>query len=358
MKKALMRLIAIMLIAVLSFSLAACHKPGELAVTVGGEEFSSGFYACAFLAADNEAQSRVYEEAEKNGETVNVGNYLNKTIDGVLYPQWVKKRAIEICQQIVAAKKLCEQNNVSTADYLESAKNNAKTDWQTNREYFEKNGIGVESYQKFCAYEQYATAYFDYLYGKDGPSEVTDDVRNKFIKENYCVINAIDVDVTKMTEKQLEDQEKEFNGFIDRVKKGESFGKIYAEATGATYTEKDDVTDGKGFSFTSGMIWGAKGTSYESLLFDDVKDMEAGTFKIIKNNTAVEGYTYMILAYKGDIFDKKNPNIETIKTVALDDMKGDEFDKLLVEESKKITATENTKSTKQFKAEKIYYPEG
>ncbi len=357
MKNLLKRVMSLALCLMLVLTFAACHKPGETALTVDGEAFTSGFYACAFLAAYNEAQNRVYEEATEKGENVTSLNYLQQTIDGKTYSDWVKSRAIDICKQMMAAKKLCEQNNVSTADYLESAKENAKTQWNSSREYFEKNGIGLQSYQTFCAYEQYATAYFDYLYGKEGPKEVTEDTLKEYVKENYFYVNAIDVDVTKMTEAQLADQEKEYNKLIDRVKAGESFGKIYAEAMGTTYSQSDDVTEANGFSYTSGMIWGAEGTAYENVLFKDVKDMKENTFKIITNDTAVEGYKYMLLIFKGDIFGEKNPNLEAIKSTALTDMKGDELSELLVNEAKNITATENTKATKQFKVDKVYYPE-
>ena len=357
MKNLLKRVMAAALCIMLVLTFTACHKPGETALTIEGEAFTSGFYACAFLSADNEAQNRVYEEATKNGETTTVLDYFEKTIDGKSYSEWVKARAIEICKQMMAAKKLCEENKVSTAEYLESAKTNAKTQWQSNQVYFEKNGIGLTSYQNFCAYEQYSVAYFDYLYGKDGPNEVKEDVLNKYIKDNYFYVNAIDVDVTKMTEQQLKDQEKEYNDFIVRVEKGESFGKIYAEAMGSTYSKDDDVTDGKGFSYSYGMIWGAEGTSYENIMFKDVKEIKENTFKIITNDTAVEGYKYMLLIYKGDILGEKNPNLEAIKTTALDDMKGDEFNEIIVNAAKNIVVNENIKATKQFKVEKVYYPE-
>lgn len=353
MKNILKRTITLLICVCLVLSFAGCHKPGELAVTVGDEEFSSGFYACAFLSASVTAQNRVYDET--GNTSISDKELFAKTIDGTPYAEWVKKQALEICKQMVAAKQLCEQNTVDTAKYIESAKTTAESEWKANTEYFEKNGIGLESYKKFCAYEQYSNAYFDYLYGEGGPEEVTDDVLNKYITDNYVYVNAIDADVTKMDETKLAEQEKKFNGYIDRIKKGESFAKIYSEVMESTYTE--DTTDDGTFSNTYGIVWGNKDTSYESDYFDKVKEMEQNSFKIITDDTTVQGYKYMILIYKGNILSEKNTNLETIKGVALSDMKGDEFTEKLNKQTQSVTAVENEKSTKQFKVDKVYLPD-
>lgn len=356
MKSLIKRVAAFLLVSVLAFCLVACHKPGEIAITVGGEEFSSGFYACAFLAADNEAQELVYEQATEQGITITSQNLYTQKIDGVVYSEWVKAKVQEICKQMIAAKQLCEKNVVNTAEYIESAKETAKSDWQSNKEYFEKNGIGLESYQKFCAYQEYANVYFDYLYGEGGPEEVTEDALNSYITENYVYINAISSDVTAMTEAQQLDQEKKYKEYIERIEKGESFGKIYAEVNGSTYTE--DETDEGTFSHSYAMLWGGENTGdYESPFFADVKDLKKGEMKIIVNDTAVEDYKYMFMVYVGDILSEKNTNLDAIKTTAIDAMKGEEFLSVINEQAKNVTLTENTKSTKQFKVENVYYPD-
>ncbi len=356
MKKALIRIAAFLLVAVLCLTVAGCHKPGEIAMIAGDEEFSSGFYACAFLAADNEAQQLVYEQATEQGITVTTKNLYTQEIDGVVYADWVKARVQEIFKEMIAAKQLCEKNVVNTADYLDNAKTTAKEEWQANKEYFEKNGIGLESYQKFCAYQEYVNAYFEYLYGKDGPEEVKEEVLNEYITENYVYLNAISLDITGMTEEQQQDQEKKYLDFADRIKNGEKFGKIYAEVNNLEYTE--DKTDEGTFSNSYAMLWGTDKTgSYESPFFNDVKDMKKGETKVIVNDTAAEGYKYMFMVYMGDILSEKNTNLEQIKAAALDSMKGEEFAEKIDTAAKDVNVEEITKSTKQFKVEKIYYPD-
>ena len=356
MKKALIRISAFLLIAVLCLAAAGCHKPGEIAMKAGDEEFTSGFYACAFLAADNEAQQLVYEQATEQGVTVTAKNLYTQKIDGVVYADWVKARVQEIFKEMIAAKQLCEKNVVNTAEYLDNAKTTAKQEWQTNKDYFEKNGIGLESYQKFCAYQEYVNAYFEYLYGKDGPEEVKEDVLNKYITENYVYLNAISLDITGMTEQQQQDQEKKYLDFADRIKKGEKFGKIYADVNNIEY--KEDKTDEGAFSNSYAMLWGTDKTgSYESPFFNDVKDMKKGETKVFVNDKAAEGYKYMFMVYMGDILSEKNTNLEQIKAAALDSMKGKEFSEKIDAAAKDVNVEEITKSTKQFKVEKIYYPD-
>lgn len=356
MKKALLRVSAFLLVAVLCLGVVGCHKPGEIAMKAGDEEFSSGFYACVFLAADNEAQQLVYEQASEQNITVTAKNLYTQKIDGVVYADWVKARVQEIFKEMIAAKQLCEKNVVNTASDLDNAKTIAKQEWQSNKEYFEKNGIGLESYQKFCAYQEYANAYFKYLYGEGGPEEVKEDVLNKFVTDNYVYVNAMSLDITGMTEQQQQDQEKEYLAFADRIKKGEKFGKIYADINNIEY--KEDKTDEGAFSNAYAMLWGTDKTgSYESPFFNDVKDMKKGETKVFVNDTAAKGYKYMFMVYMGDILSEKNTNLEQIKAAALDSMKGKEFSEKIDAAAKDIKVEENTKSTKQFKVEKVYYPD-
>ena len=303
MKKTLMRIAAVLLIAVLGLGIVGCHKPGEIAVTVDGEEFTSGFYACVFLAADNEAQNLIYQQAAKQNITITSKNLYTQKIDGVVYEEWVKAKVAENFKKLIAAKKLCEKNVVKTAEYLDNAKANAKTEWQANKEYFEKNGIGLQSYQNFSAYQVYSTAYFDYLYGKDGPEEVKEDEINKFIKENYVYLNVIDSNITSMTEQQKKDEEKKLKGYADRLNKGESFTKIYAEVSGTKYAE--DKTDEGIFSHTLAAVVGSeKTTNYESPMFKSVKDLKKGDVKVLTTDP-IEGSTYMFVARIVDI-DRKS----------------------------------------------------
>ena len=356
MKKALIRVFAVLLIVVLSLGVVGCHKPGEIAVTIEDEKFTSGFYACVFLAADNEARELISKQATEQNITITEKNLYEQKIDGVLYADWVKAKVTENFKMLIAAKNLCEKNSVDTASALETAKATAKTEWQNNREYFEKNGIGLESYQKFCAYQQYSTSYFDYLYRKGGVEEVTEDTINKFVQENYVYVDIISKNITDMTDAQKQDEEKKFKEYVDRIKKGESFGKIVAEINTTTYTE--DKTDEGTFSHSQAMILGSEnaGEYFVSPLFDTVKGYKKGDIKVLVTEKAIDGYTYMLLGYFGDILSEKNTSLTDIKEDALYAMKNDEFVKKIEDAAKDIVVKENKKSTKQFKVQKVYYP--
>ena len=98
--KNLKRVLAMLLVAVLLFSFAGCHKKDEIAVTVGDVKFTSAYYMCALMSADGEAKTKVDEKlAEKedsDSTSTEEVDYYSQKIDGKKYEEWVEERATEI----------------------------------------------------------------------------------------------------------------------------------------------------------------------------------------------------------------------------------------------------------------------
>ena len=156
--KSLKRILALLLTLCLLMSFAACHKKGEIALDVDGIKFTSAYYMCALMNADNEAKNKVYEkltDAEKATEV----DYYSKKIDGKKYTDWVKDTAIENLKQIAAYKLLCKENKLEIdKETLNSIQQNAQYYWSSYgyASYFEPNGVSFGTYNDFMVDAQYS----------------------------------------------------------------------------------------------------------------------------------------------------------------------------------------------------------
>ena len=345
-----------LLVAVMFLSFAGCHKAGEIAVKIGEIKFTSAFYAAALVSADMEAQEKV--KAESDDTTSELGNekFLKKTIDGVAYKEWVKTRAIEICKELYAAKLLCDENNVSTATAIELAKSEAVTTWNSGySDFYTQNGIGLETFKNFCVYEQYTSSFFTSLYGEGGKQEVPTADIQKHLNDNYLYFNMITVNITDMSDDEQAKTKNELDGYADRIKKGEAFAKIYAECYDSTYSA--DKTDDGVFSNSMAYIWSSEGTSYANEHYKQLSSIKKGEITVTVITDETTGDSIAALIVMGDMHSEGNTNADLLKSAALQDLKGEEFEKLIDEKAATLTVEEVTYATKQFKVENIYYPE-
>ncbi len=358
MKRTINILISIILVAVICLGFTGCHKKGAIAVTVDGEAFAAGFYSCALVTADSEALSIM--TANKDYEVYNNSSFLNDKIGDVVYTDWVKNRTIEILKEFVAAKRLCEENTVDTAETLERTKQNASLLWaQGYSQYYDKNGVSEDTFKKFNAYNAYRTLYFNHLYGENGKEAIPAADIEKHLNEKYVYVNSLVLSLEDLTESQITEIKNKVNEYADRLKKGESFETIYNEANGATTeVNKDEAAEGKSqFSHSYAEVWSDTGTQYENVYYSLAKDMAVGEIKVLEYTNPTNNDKSLVLVLKGKIFDEANTNLETMKTAARHDIKDAEFDKMISEKADSLNVVEDKKITKQFKVEKIYFPE-
>ncbi|MBQ0083787.1 MAG: hypothetical protein KBS52_03360 [Clostridiales bacterium] len=355
MLKKFKKTLAVICAAAICVSLTACHRPGETAVTVDGENFSSGFYSCAMLAADEEAMqkaSKILEEAEVQKTNK---NYLDTEIDGVKYTDWVKNRALEICKEFLAAKRLCEENKVETATYIENAKANAELYWQYGYEpYYTANGVGIESFKDYMAYSIYQSAYFDSVYGEKGKTPISEDEIAKHLHTNYAYVNVLTANLSELEDENITEVQDTMKGFADRINAGEAFAKIYAEVQEQEYTA--DETDFGTFSNSLAEIWSADGFQYESEYFTALKDIKEGEVAVVPYTNANQ-QEFILLILRADIMNEKNTQLSTLKSAARTDLKGDEMEKIIKEKAAKLELKETKSSTNQFKVADINYLE-
>ena len=311
------------------------------------------------VTADSEALSIISETYDD--EIYDNSSFLNDKIGDVVYTDWVKNRTIEILREFVAAKRLCEENVVDTAEALERTKQNASLLWaQGYSQYYDKNGVSEDTFKKFNAYNSYRTLYFNYLYGENGKEAIPAADIEKQLNEKYVYVNALALSLNKLSESQVTEIKTKVNEYADRLKKGESFEKIYNEANGATTKEesKDESAEKKSpFSHSYAEVWSDTGTEYENVYYSLAKDMAVGEVKVLEYTNPTNNYKSLVLVLKCEIFDEANTNLETMKTAARHDIKDAEFDKVISDKAASLDVVENKKIINMFKVGKIYSPE-
>lgn len=355
MKKLIKRFLALTLCLAFVLSLAACHRANERALKVDGSDYPAGYYSCALVFADIEGQQKVYDTL---GETA-AADYLNQSIDGVDYKTWVKNRAIEKCKEAEYYKSTCESLMLDTSKYTDEYIEMADMYWEYYgyKAIFEQNGVGRGTFRSYMGIDGYKDAYFDYLYGENGPKAVQKVDIDLALQDNFAVADMLSVNITGKTEIEAAELESKYAAYAKRLKENEKFEKIYAEANGVAYTENKENTEI--FSYDYATILGNEKTDYESEIFSEVKSMEIGEVRLITkiNDEGKETETKTLyLVFKGDILKEGNSQAETLNDIALKFLKLEEFNNTNEPLIKALEVEENEKVTKQFKVDKIKYP--
>ncbi len=356
--KIVKRITALVMVAVLSLSLAGCiHKKNEIAVTIGDNEFTSAYYMCALINANMEGKQKVYESltADEQKEAI---DYFSKKIEKKNFVDWVEDRAIEILKDIASYKSLSAKNKVKLSDDLKSeAEQNVTTMWDYYgySAYYEPNGVSRDTYAKFTEDSSYSEAYFQYLYGKGGTKELGEGKVTKEITKNYVLLDKISITYeTDATAEEKAAAKGKLDEYAAQIKKGEkTFIQIYQAHNEMSEEEIADIADDKDAPVnTYATVSGAEGTSFEDANFKTYEKYEVDVPQVVENS-ANNGYELII---KRDIM-ADNYFVDYLDSFARHTLADEDFEKEIEGNTKKLEVEINTYATKQFKVKKIVEPE-
>ncbi len=381
--KFLKKALAFVLASVMVCSFAACHKKGEIAVTVKdgelSEQFTSATYLFALMTADSEASSKVQEQWTK--DKVDTSKMTEKDlyaakIDKKSYTTWVRDRAKEILVEYAAYKMKCLQNDIKLKDTdIENAEYNAMYYWSYYgyQALYEPNGVGYETFKNANIYPLYSNAYFEFLYGEKGEKEIAKADILKAMDENFTIANVIEVDLSSKKDDEAKKIREKFEGYYSRLKKGAKFETIYNEyyeikdtssskpssssnvssnpsssdvSSATTSSEPEKVLEPKDAYAT---LLGDEDTDYASDHFKTVKAMKKGEIKLI-DDTEKKKITLLIA---GDMMSDEYWT-ENLNTVVMFLLKGDEFEKAMDEYMNTLTVKVDGSATKRFSVKNLY----
>lgn len=339
---------------------AGCHKKGEIAVKIGDVEFTSGYYACAFVLADTEARSKVEEglsEDELKGEI----KYWKHKIDKTDYAEWVQKTAIDTLTEIAAYKTLCKEKNIELdSETAALAKSEAEYRWDSYgfSALMEPNGVAKDTFIQYIVDGFLADEYFEFLYGKGGEKEVAADKLSKQLTDNYVLVNQLEVSFSGLTDEQKTEKKNQLAGFEASLKDGsKTFEQIYLEYNNQTAEDHkhEEPKEGELAPLDAhAIVLGAKETYYESEHYDTAKAMAVGEVKVV----TLEEDAGLVLLVKKDISaDTYYLEEENYDSMLRHDIVGEEFEKDIEKFAKDLKSDINNSSIKQFKVKNITYPQ-
>lgn len=359
--KMIKKLAAVLLALLTLLSLAACHPKNEVAVTIGDYKFTSGYYMCALVFADIEAQDEAYNLAmsgEAKGIDITKEDYrFDVKIDGKKYETWVKDKAMDTLKTVAAYKTLCAKNKIkiSKADKA-GAEAIAQQEWnQYYATVLLENGVSEKTYTQFRVDDYYSELYFGHLYEKGGTKEVSEEEIKKYLNENYVLCNVIGEDLSQLEDKMKTEKKEKINGYYNDLVKGtKTFAEIYkthnnikdeqTNTSSTTSTSKEEKPKDEYASFVSK----ANGGDH----FKSIMEMKTGEIKILNG----EKDSDILLVVKKDVNEDpyyiKNADLEIRHA-----LKDEEFEKEIAKFKKTLKVDEDTYATKRFKVKKIKYPE-
>ena len=382
--KTIKRIIALLMIAAMLLSFAACHEKDEIAVTIGDYEFTSAYYMCVLINCDGQAQQKATEIARKdnNIDTSKDDFYLDVKIDGKDYKTYVKDQAIETLKEVALYKAKCKEAKLELdADTKATAQYYAQAYWSSYgyADIYEPNGVSLATYTDYMVDSSYVDLYFEHLYGEGGEKEISKEELTKKLLADYDLTNMVFVSYASLTdEEKAKEKEKLETSKDELIGNKKTFETVYYEYNEKPEEDKTETTDEDTSSETGkeenkddnkdedkedekeelkpldslASVVGSDETSYSFPNFDEVKKMKVGEIKLIDDTTNKRLY----LVVKKDI--EADPYyIDMLDGTIRNALKGEEFDKDMNAQALKLEAKINDFAVDRFDVDDIEYPE-
>ncbi|MBP3857956.1 MAG: hypothetical protein IK990_20320 [Ruminiclostridium sp.] len=350
----------------------SCSLSQTYPVTVDGERFRAGLYILEQQYAASDAVSKIGEEQPDLDTSAEGFTYLDQTVEGKKFADWVNDRALELCREYVAVEHLFDQYGLSlTADELAEINANVKSTWTEENmyaqyfygvdiigDYYESFGVGEESYKQFQIESKKRSDLFDHLYGEGGELAATQDEINTALNSDYLAVNYFPYDLKNGDSAQ---------SFADRIAAGESYEEVYrdyaqalsdeeaaeaaanAESTDTADTQdetEEGITDDSAEDAASGTTDDTSGTVVEAAekdsliqiitkssnspseeFINQVSAMNNGDVKVV-TVTDDSGTTHVYVVQKLDILSLPEKTESAVNSVR-SSLKTDEYEEML-----------------------------
>lgn len=361
--KMMKRLIAAVLVAVMTLTFTACHKKGEIAVSAKNFDFTSAYYMCALINADSEAKSKVQENLTEEEASAEKIDYYSKEIDGKKYETWVKDQALANIKEIAAYKILCKENKVELDDEMASnAEMYASYYWSSYgyAAYYEPNGVSQATYAQYMKDSYYAEAYFNHIYGKEGTKAISAADVKKEIYDSFIIADILEATYTsEMTDDQKTDLKKKLDGYVSALKNGKkTFEEVYNEYNNIEETKEEEDHEGHDHEEepapkdSLAQVLGDEDSAYAFDYYDEVKKMKTGAIKLIKLN---DDAGYMLVVKKDIKADKYY--LDSLDSSARHQIADEDFEAEIKKYVETFELEVNKYAIGQFKVKKIKEPD-
>lgn len=357
--KALTRIFALAICLILAIGcFTGCHEKGEIAVTIGDVEFTSGYYACALVFSDSEARSKVEDALSEKGALPEEIDYWEQKVENKDYEQWVRDDALLTLKNIAAVKTLSAKDKYTLdAETKSVSENESEYLWESYgyKDLLEQNGVSEQTFKEYMLDSYLMDKYFEFVYGKGGKKEISADTLSKYLADNYVLTNKLEVSFSSLKDEQKTDKKEQFANFEKALKDGtKTFEDVYLEYNEIKKEDhkheeaKEDEILPKDQHAT---VIGNEGTGYASEHFETAKKMAVGEVKVI----TLEENAGLVLLVRKDI--SADPYyIETFDLMLREELEGENYSDEIEKYGKSLDCTVNDFSIDQFDIEEIVYP--
>lgn len=373
--KLTIRILALVLAMATTFTLIGCHQKDEVVLTVGDVEITSGLYIAFQLDGYGKLMDGVNSQLSASSaasEITKYADYFNYTYEDQTASDYINSQALAFAKEYALVQQKYQEYGLELdKEQTAYAEDYAKYYWENGeKEYYEPNGVGFESYKKLITFRSMKSVIFDYYYGKKnqetgkgGLYTVADADLKKALGENYILANTLTIDlipseesgVKEYTAEQKAEFKKDLQEKVDKFNKGTAFDTIYKEVYGEEpQSNVQETEDLKTIYPKSAGVFSE--SSSDATLFGLLKDQKAandfkyGTAYMVGSEDA--GQYSMAIIY--DI--TKDPYyLEQYRSDLLYILKDEEFTAKLAEEAKGLTVNKNQSLVDFYKPTNIDY---
>lgn len=243
MKRSAKTAVLMLICAAMTAAAGSCALSQTYPVTIDGEALRAGVYIYRQTDSVADAVSKLNEEQPDLDTSADGFSYLNQTVEGVKFEDYVNNKTLDRCREYVAVERLFDSKGLTlTAEELSDIDAQVKQVWTVPDqyyamygmtriwgEYYGNLGVGQESFRDIEIEEKKKDKLFDFLYGDEGEFKATEDEINEALKTDYSMVNYIEYTLENGDGAQ---------SYADKITAGSTFEQVYQELKQAENNEK------------------------------------------------------------------------------------------------------------------------
>lgn len=362
---------------------ASCATGVTYPVTVDGEPIRAGIYILKQQDSLSEAYNKLEEEQPDLDTSATDFDYFAQTVEGKKFGDWVNDEAVEKCRVYVATERLFDQYGLSLSDSdISDIDKTARQFWTEENEYaqyyygvsvigdyYEKYGVGEQSFKDYEYNSRKKSILFDHLYGEGGELAATQDEINEVLQKDYLTANYFTYELESGDSAQ---------SYADKITAGTSYEEVYkeysqakadadyaqkkadAEAAAKAAEENGEEYIGEDIGEPTTVELAEKDSLIRVIRKSDnspsedfvnqVSAMNAGEVKVVTVSKD-DGTSTVYVVQKIDILSVPATTTYTVNTIR-SELKEDEFEQMLKSKGDELTLTTDS-SINLYKPEKL-----
>ncbi len=337
---------------VCALSLASCGEDTAWVVSCNGEQLRAGIYL--FYQMDNATVALAANNADKDVKLKDV------VIDGVAFNDYVQAETFSSVKEYYAIEQKFDELGLTlTSDQSEAAQ------WMVDyyQSYMSEEllelGIGEESLEDVMFNSSKRDALFLEYYKVGGINGTTQEEIDEFFEENFIRFKVIELDLKDDEGNLLADADKqsvrdEAQAIIDKFNDGTSFDDLIAEREDAPKEEEtaadESATDAEEEEdkYKNEFVVNLEASSFSEDFATQFKAKSVGDCFMIEEDEVI------FVLNKLDVLERED-SLEEYTDSIIEDLKSEDFEKLVAEWSAAVTLEKNEKALKRYLPSKQKY---